>query len=64
MAKKYICTAECGELDFFHEKHCTTTNLNNIDEVWPDGCPCGNTPIWIEVDGCSCKNNLVNAHDS
>lgn len=48
---KYICTAKCPELDSNGTKHCNGEDIDKfLDEIYIDGCPCGNTPIWSEIN--------------
>lgn len=47
------CIANCPELDYDNSRHCTRCSQTEIDymyEVYPDGCPVGNNPIWEEVE--------------
>jgi hypothetical protein len=43
---KYICMANCPELDIDGDIHCMTNNPETAFERYIDGCPCGNCPQW------------------
>lgn len=46
----YKCTAKCPELDIDNAPHCHCFDLNFEYEMYPDGCPCGNIPIWEPIE--------------
>lgn len=48
MYDKYICVGNCPELDTDSEPHCRCLNPEEAFTDYPDGCPCGNTPEWVE----------------
>ena len=47
--KKYICVAKCPELDYDNSKHCVTDNPEQPFPLYDYDCPCGNCPIWEEL---------------
>ena len=52
MKKKYICVSTCPELDGAGEAHCTTFSPKTCFVEYPDGCPIGNTPHWVNEENC------------
>ena len=51
--KIFVCVAKCPELDLDKDKHCRATlkEINFQNERYPSsGCPCGNTPVWVDSD--------------
>jgi hypothetical protein len=62
-----ICVQKCEELDWDNSRHCvcrSEADMEYRNEHYPDGCPCGNTPLWKEVtqsfiDGEWVESNLV-----
>lgn len=52
------CVAKCPELDYDNSPHCicrSQSEISNMDERYPDGCPAGNIPIWEEVGNDECN---------
>lgn len=49
---KYICVANCPELDLDGVMHCKCMNPETRIEEYPhsNGCPCGNTPMWVGME--------------
>lgn len=45
---KYICVGNCPELDIDNEPHCRCFDPDKAYTDYPDGCPCGNIPKWVE----------------
>jgi hypothetical protein len=43
---RYICVAQCPELDTDHHTHCIISQDDFDSGV---ECPCGNTPIYEEM---------------
>ena len=46
----YVCIASCYELDYDNSMHCHCKDFENWYERYPDGCPCGNNPIWVNME--------------
>ena len=46
----YECIAKCPELDYDGTPHCRCSDLDEIDNRYPDGCPCGNRLEWKCVE--------------
>ena len=44
----YRCIAKCPELDRDNLTHCKVNDPDEAYERYPDGCPCGNDPEWVE----------------
>lgn len=55
----YRCVAKCLELDCNNITHCKAVNLDEVYERWPDGCPCGNDPKWVEEEYTGVKGESV-----
>jgi hypothetical protein len=52
--KMMKCVATCPELDYDNSSHCTCRSQSEIDDMYeryPDGCPVGNIPVWEEMRG-------------
>lgn len=46
----YICISKCFELDRDGQPHCRVADPDYMWERYPDGCPCGNTPTFVEEE--------------
>lgn len=46
----YICISKCIELDREGVAHCRVADPDSMWERYPDGCPCGNTPTFVEEE--------------
>lgn len=46
----YICISKCPELDRVGLAHCRVADPDSMWEQYPDGCPCGNTPTFVEEE--------------
>ena len=52
--KMMKCVATCPELDHDNSPHCTCRSQSEMDDMYeryPDGCPVGNIPVWEEMRG-------------
>jgi hypothetical protein len=51
-AQYWRCVGICPEVDQQNDERCTTNDLQDFaDRNAPDGCPCGNYPVWVKVGG-------------
>lgn len=49
---EFICVANCPELDLDNAQHCKCADPKERCELYPYSgeCPCGNTPIWVNME--------------